>query len=70
METRKTAVTKLTANTYKISAQNGSGIVHKSEGRWNAKIYVRGELFRDLGSFKTRREAADTTEYTLAYEVR
>ncbi len=64
-------MTKLSSTIYRIEAQNGSGIIHKADdGRWSAKVYSRGELHTDLGTFKTRREAADTASYHLDYEVR
>lgn len=47
-----------------------TGVVRKADGRWAAKVYYRGELYRDLGSFRTRREAVETAEYHIDYEVR
>jgi hypothetical protein len=64
-------VIKLNATTYRIAAAAGHAIVRKDEnGRWTAKAYAKGELHRDLGSFKTRREAGDTASYHLDFEVK
>jgi len=62
---------KLNANTYRIAAATGHAIVRKNEnGHWTAKAYSKGELHRDLGSFKTRREAGDTASYHLDFEIK
>ncbi len=62
---------RLNANTYRLTTAVGYAIVRKNEnGIWTAKVYSKGELHRDLGSFKTRREAGDTASYHLDFEIK
>ena len=64
-------IEKLNAATYRLVSATGHGIAHKgTDGRWTVKVYSRGQLHTDLGSFKTLREATDTADYHLEYEVK
>jgi hypothetical protein len=67
----KVWIDKLNAKTCRLSSAVGHGIIHKDgDARWTAKVYCRGELHTDLGSFKTRRGAIEAADYHLAFEVK